>query len=532
MSNGSRPYRPLEARIHRGGITRDSDDVQSDKDQPSGGASSQLGIEDGQSQSQQLGGASLSRSAGGSSASEEDDRQGGEGNGHVQHFEGDTSFGLVEKRSVVEVSKFATETADGTNNQTHAFEQALKECAELSKQHGCVLVVPEGRWLTQPLRLPSRCTLRLLPGSVLVAPQVEDSWPTLPWMTHPLPPSTGPKETFVGFVYTPPGTVGVIIEGGGTIDGGGGHWWHQKHSAHKVPHLVHLVGSKNVVVRDVTLINSPSWTVHPHMSEDVTVERIKIQNPPKDDHGTNGVVFDSCVRCVLRDSVVETGYKEDAVAVKSGEDEHGLLANRPSRDILVERVTIKCGHAISVGSEMSGGVFNVTFRGITFDGHHGKEGAAGSLRIKSARGRGGVVSGIVFENIRGHDALYGIEFYMYYSKDENRPPTNNATTTPVVKDIVVRDVQLKGIHREGFIIAGLPESPFANLVFENVHLSGIDGDNWKCNKFKQCSYPGDGCATVASIVNVSPPPPKNCLLSAPPEGTNLSPAWVQAVQHG
>ena len=430
-------------------------------------------------------------------------------------------------RETVELRPMNATPANGENDQTHVFHRALQKCEELD---GCVLVVPEGRWLTQPLKLPSRCTLRLEAGAVLVAPQVEDDWPTIPYMTHPLPPSNEPRETFVAFVYSQ-GTEAVVIEGSGSIDGGGSHWWTQKHHAHKVPHLLHFVGAKDVVVRDVTLVNSPSWTVHPHMSEDVLVERISIINPRSDDHGTNGVVFDSCKRCTLRDSVVETGFKEDAVAVKSGEDYFGLLAARPSKDVLVENVTVKCGHAISIGSETSGGIHNVTFRNIHFEGHGGKDKGAGSLRIKSARGRGGVVSDILFEDIRGHDAVYGVEFYMYYSKDADKPPTN-ASTTPVIKDVTVRNVAIKGIAREGFLIAGLPESPIANLRLENVHLDGIHGDAWECHKFKQCSYPGGGCAIVSSLVDVTPPPPKHCLLDTPPEDVQLSPAWVEAVQGG
>lgn len=45
---------------------------------------------------------------------------------------------------------------------------------------------------------------------------------------------------------------------------------------------------------------------------------------------------------------------------------------------------------MSVGSEMSGGVYNVMFSDITFDGRHNGFGV-GSARVKTQRGRGGVV---------------------------------------------------------------------------------------------------------------------------------------------
>ena len=40
----------------------------------------------------------------------------------------------------------------------------------------------------------------------------------------------------------------------------------------------------------------------------------------------------------------------------------------PSRDIIVRRCSVLAGHAISIGSEMSGGIYNVRFSDITFNG--------------------------------------------------------------------------------------------------------------------------------------------------------------------
>eukprot|EP00976_Prorocentrum_cordatum_P046625 942029-Prorocentrum_minimum.AAC.1 len=37
----------------------------------------------------------------------------------------------------------------------------------------------------------------------------------------------------------------------------------------------------------------------------------------------------------------------------------------------------------------------------------------GTLRVKSSRGRGGIVDGVTFEDIRGRNVLYAIEFYLW-----------------------------------------------------------------------------------------------------------------------
>eukprot|EP00976_Prorocentrum_cordatum_P046626 942029-Prorocentrum_minimum.AAC.2 len=52
----------------------------------------------------------------------------------------------------------------------------------------------------------------------------------------------------------------------------------------------------------------------------------------------------------------------------SWKDWWGRQRNVASRNILVERCRVTRGHAVSVGSETSGGVYNVLFRSIELDG--------------------------------------------------------------------------------------------------------------------------------------------------------------------
>jgi polygalacturonase len=89
-----------------------------------------------------------------------------------------------------------------------------------------------------------------------------------------------------------------------------------------VPNLVHLVGCSKVRISGIKFKNSPHFTVRPQYCTDVDINHIHIENDANS-HGTNGVVFDSTQRATLTDSFINTGDKEDAVAIKSGEDEVG-----------------------------------------------------------------------------------------------------------------------------------------------------------------------------------------------------------------
>ena len=77
---------------------------------------------------------------------------------------------------------------------------------------------------------------------------------------------------------------------------------------------------------------------------------------------------------------------DDAIAVKSGIDYLGRTFGRTTENVLFRNLTIGTSHGLSIGSEMSGGVKNVTFLNITMNG------SKAGPRIKSSRGRGGTIS--------------------------------------------------------------------------------------------------------------------------------------------
>jgi polygalacturonase len=75
----------------------------------------------------------------------------------------------------------------------------------------------------------------------------------------------------------------------------------------------------------------------------------------------DGIDIDSCRDVVVEDSYFASG--DDTLCVKSGIDFFGQRYNRPSRDIIFRNITTGGGYGITIGSEVSGGVENVTFEG-------------------------------------------------------------------------------------------------------------------------------------------------------------------------
>lgn len=138
----------------------------------------------------------------------------------------------------------------------------------------------------------------------------------------------------------------------------------------------------------------------------------------------------------VQNALVEENFfdvDDDALCVKSGRDFDGRAYGRPSRDILFRNNVIGRGHGITVGSETSGSVFNVTFDNITM----AQTGTG--IRMKTQRGRGGVVSGITYRNIDMHE-IQGqcVQITLNYHAGLLK---TNKTGTPVFKDILLENVR-------------------------------------------------------------------------------------------
>ena len=122
------------------------------------------------------------------------------------------------------------------------------------------------------------------------------------------------------------------------------------------------------------------------------------------------------------------------------------------------------GHGgVVIGSEMSAGVKKVTISNCVFDG------TDRGIRIKSTRGRGGVVediqvSNIVMKNIREEAIILD----MLYSK---MPAEALSERTPVFRNININNVTGSDVLIP-VKIRGLEESPISNITFTNINIDG------------------------------------------------------------
>ena len=348
---------------------------------------------------------------------------------------------------------------DGKSLDTTAIQQALDACGKVGG--GTVRLTP-GTYLSQPIYLRNKTTLHLDPGATLKATDEPNDFAD--------PKRPGSRVAFVNGS----GLEQVAIAGGGTIDGAGERWWAPVRAAKlakqpynevpRRPRMIVLNGCRDLRIEGVTLQNSPSFHLVPADCENVLITNVTFRAP---DEAPNTDAMDPSACRNVRIIGCTIGVGDDNIAIKSGRKVAGREA--AVENVWVERCTFLHGHGMSIGSETLGGVKNLTVTNCTFDG------TTSGLRIKSARGKGGLVQNLVYTDITMTNVDYPIYLTGYYPKvpkEDSAQPL--APDSPIYRNILIRNLVAHSARTAGMIV-GLPEAPIVGVTLENVRVTAPTG---------------------------------------------------------
>jgi len=350
-------------------------------------------------------------------------------------------------------------TGDGKTDCTAAFAKAIAACT--AAPGGGHVVVPAGTFLTGAVRLRSNVDLHVSPGATVKFSTDPKKYPTVftRWQGIEC-------MNFSPFVYAF-GATNVAITGGGTLDGQGpsGPWpdWAKNRSddwtklqqlavdgvdphqrvfgqGHKLaPSFIQFYRCTNVLIDGVHLKNSAMWNLHPVLCTNVTISNVNVLSRGAT---VDGCDPEACTDVHITGCTFDTG--DDGVVIKSGRDIDGRRVGVPCSNVVIDnnRFLGRWG-AITVGSEMSGGVNNVFAQNNTI--------AKGSsytsfyaVYIKTNNRRGGTVDGIHVRNLKGGPESKGGFFI----------DMNYSLTGPGFGPIVHPKVQ--NIDIDGLVINGAP----------------------------------------------------------------------------
>lgn len=218
------------------------------------------------------------------------------------------------------------------------------------------------------------------------------------------------------------------------------------------------------------LLDSPFWTVHLFSTQRAWVHDLTILSDPIGANG-DGVDPDSA-RDIVIERVAYVG-SDDAVSVKSGWDNAGIEFGQPSVNITIRDCVFTTRDAcIAIGSEMSGGVENVTAVNISCIG------TGRGASIKTSMGRGGYIRSFAFTDSLFQGVTSGIDFFLTYGDHPDAPGAWNKSARPILTNFVFARIQGVGVQSAGNL-TGVPNIPIDGVLLQDVDL-GADAQPWVC----------------------------------------------------
>jgi polygalacturonase len=353
---------------------------------------------------------------------------------------------------------------DGLSLDTRAVQSAIDSCAA---QGGGTIYLPAGQYLTGSLFLRNNITLFLDAGAVILGSEDPGDYPIIDARWE------GKHQDTHAPLIGGHNLQNIAVVGRGVIDGRGAFWWKAKKEmslAHPRPRLISFSDCSNVLIEGITAINSPSWTINPVHCQNVNIRALTIINPA-DSPNTDGINPDSCRLVHISDCYVSVG--DDCITIKSGTEHERPERSAPCRDITITNCTLERGHGgVVIGSEMSGGVKNVVISNCVLIG------TDRGIRIKSRRGRGGVVEDIRVTNIVMDGVLCPFTMNLYYHIGEKGNVNVSDKSlraiddgTPRLRSIHFSHITAREVkHAAGFLY-GLAEMPLEDISLHDIAIT-------------------------------------------------------------
>jgi polygalacturonase len=391
------------------------------------------------------------------------------------------------------VTRFGA-VGDGKTDATEAIRRAIAACVSAG---GGRVVVPAGRFATGPIHLRSNVELHVSRDATLLFDR--DPRRYLPAV---LTRFEGTElMNYSPFIYAYD-QQNIAITGEGTLDGQADrvHWWPWKGSAdfgwtrgapnynasrqrllemaergdaverrrfgegdYLRPPFIQPYRCRNVLIENVSIVNSPMWEINPVLCENVTVRGVKIASGGPNNDGCNP---ESCRDVLIERCVFNTG--DDCIAIKSGRNADGRRVKVPSQDIIIRDCEMRDGHGgVTIGSEISGGCWNVFAHDCRMDSPR----LDNVLRIKNNAMRGGVVRDIYMRDVtvgQVANAVLSIDFT--YEEGAKGP------FTPIARDIAMRNVTSHE-SKYGLYLRGFVNAPIERVRVTDCHFGGVESGN-------------------------------------------------------
>jgi hypothetical protein len=339
---------------------------------------------------------------------------------------------------------------DGVTLNTTIIQNVIDTC---SKSGGGTVFFPPGNFVTGTFQIKSNVNIYLSAGATV-------------WG------STDISDYKRGLIYAEDAK-NISITGMGSINGNGkaffGKFLNQgisedemRQKMRRPGNMMTFVRCNNILLKDITVENSPVWTIHPIDCERVTITGISILNGVYEEDGpnTDGINPDGCSKVRISDCYLRCG--DDCIVIKVTNRQGG---NKICRDIVVTNCVLQSSEtALKIGTETYGEFRNITFSNCVI---HDSAGGIG-LHMRD----GGLIDGMVVSNITvdcDRKRSQGI-FIWSFRRTDNTP-------WGMIRNVIISDMTITG--GGGIFISGVKEKHIEGLTLENIRINIIEGRNTK-----------------------------------------------------
>lgn len=245
------------------------------------------------------------------------------------------------------------------------------------------------------------------------------------------------------------------------------------------PQLIQFYNCNCVTIEGVKIINSPFWCIHLLRSNNIICRGIRYDAKLVNN---DGIDPESSSNILIEDICFDNG--DDNIAIKSGRDNDGRNLSFPCCNILIRRCHFKGLHAVVLGSELSGGIYNVVIEDCDVAGYCKR-----GFYLKSNPDRGGYVQNVYVRNCHFGE----VEDLFYITASYAGEGAGNDKFTHI-ENIHVDGLMADKVNGAAVVIQGVEELPVNNVTFRNLVTGspriGLSVENATGVTFEDCFIGG------------------------------------------
>lgn len=342
--------------------------------------------------------------------------------------------------------------ADGLTKDTKAVQNAIDAC---TKNGGGKVIIPAGKTVVVgTIYLKDFVTLHLENGATLLgSPDIEDYTKDTHKNMYKNEPHMDRCLLFANEAKS------FAIEGFGTIDGNGHKQNFNKETGR--PMLMRFINSKDIHLKDVSIINPAAWTSAWLYCNEIVVDGIRIHS--RVNHNGDGLDFDGCTNVRVSNSSFNTS--DDSICLQASDPD------KPCKDVVISNCIFESKWAgmriglLSRGDFESVCVTNCIFKNIDDSG------------LKIQLNEGGEMKNMVFSNL--------------VMKNVPRPIFMTFCQQKACVDAPEEMYPMKAMHHFTFsnliadnseldknsviFITGMPEHYIENIILKDIQMTVSGG---------------------------------------------------------